>query len=88
MSKETKNLMVALLVMLILVSVFIGSSEKGTIIEFVDDAAIIASEDGKKVMRIEDYLTYIPTGEQWSVGDKVKIRDGLFSELRIHRLAE
>ena len=88
MSKETKNLLVVLLAMFVLLSVFIGSSKKGTIIEFVDDAVIIASEDGKKVTRIEDYLTYIPTGEQWSVGDKVKIRDGLFSKLRIHRLAE
>ena len=88
MSKETKNLIVALLVMFVLVSVFIGPSEKGTIIEFVDDAVVIASEDGKKVTRIEDYLTYIPTGEQWSVGDTIKIRDGLFSKLRIHRLAD
>ena len=88
MSKETKNLLVALLVMFALVSVFIGPSEKGTIMEFVDDAVVIASEDGKTVTRIEDYLTYIPTGEQWSVGDTVKIRDGLFSKLRIHRLAE
>ena len=88
MSKETKNLLVALLVMFVLVSVFIGPSEKGTIMEFVDDAVVITSEDGKKVTRIEDYLTYIPTGEQWSVGDTVKIRDGLFSKLRIHRLAD
>lgn len=88
MSKETKNLLVVLLAMFVLLSVFIGSSEKGTIIEFVDDAVIIALEDGKKVTRIEDCLTYIPTGEQWSVGDKVEIRDGLFSKLRIHRLAE
>lgn len=88
MSKETKNLLVALLVMFVLVSVFIGPSEKGTIMEFVDDAVVIISEDGKKVTRIEDYLTYIPTGEQWSVGDTVKIRDGLFSKLRIHRLAD
>ena len=88
MSTETKNLIVALLVMFVLVSVFIGPSEKGTIIEFVDDTVVIASEDGKKVTRIEDYLTYIPTGEQWSLGDKVIIRDGLFSKLRIHRLAD
>lgn len=88
MSKETKNLIAALLVMFLLISVFIGPSEKGTIIEFVDDAVIIASEDGKKATRIEDYLTYIPTGETWAVGDTVKIRDGLFSKLRIHRLAD
>ena len=86
MSQKTKVIIAVLLVAFVWISV--GSSEKGTIIEFVDDAVIIASDDGEKVTRIEDYRTYIPTGEQWSVGDKVKIRDGLFSKLSIHRLTE
>lgn len=89
MGKKAKVIIAVILVAFVLISAFGGSSEKGTIIEFVDDAVIIASEDGKKVTRFEDYRTYIPTGEQWSVGDKVKIRNGgIFNGLSIHRLTE
>ena len=87
MSKKAKAIIAGILAGLVLMAVFKGLPEKGTIIKFVDDAVIVASENGKKVTLVEDYRTYIPTGEQWSVGDKVKIRDGLFSELSIRRLA-
>ena len=88
MSKKT--IAVLWIALVFFVYLFAGSfrSEKGTITEFVDNAVIIASDDGKKVTLVEDYLAYIPTGEQWSVGDRVKIRDGLFGELRIYRLGE
>ena len=87
MSKKTKVMIAVLLVAVVLISVFRGSAEKGTIKEFVDNAVIVELESGTKVVRIENYHTYIPTGEQWSVGDKVEIRDGLF-ELSIRLLTE
>jgi len=87
MSKENKKLIVALIALLIVTSIFLGSSEKGTIIEFDENTVIIESEDGNNVTRIDNYFNYIPTGEEWSVGDKVKIQNRLFGELRIHRIA-
>ena len=89
MRKKTKAIIGVLWVALVLfICILAGSfrAEKGTIRKFVDNAVIIASDDGKSVTLIEDYHTYIPDGEQWLVGDRVKIRDGLFSELRIYRL--
>lgn len=88
MRKKTKVIIAVLLVVFVLIGVFAGSSEKGMIVEFIDDAVIIASKDGKKVTRYEEYHSYIPTGEQLSVGDKVVIRGGLFRELSIQRLME
>ena len=88
MSKKIKVIITVLLVAGVLISVFRGSAEKGTIKEFVDDAVIVEFDSGTKVVRIENYLTYIPTGEQWSVGDKVEIRNGLFNKLSMRLLTE
>lgn len=78
-----------LLVAFVLVCAASGSTEIGTIIEFVDDAVIVAMEDGKSVIRIEDYHTYIPTGEQWLLNDKVQIKNSrILNKLSIHRLKE
>lgn len=86
MRKKIKVLILALLAIFILISVVGSRSDKGTIKEFIDDAVIVALDDEKAVTRIEDYHRYIPTGEQWSVGDKVKIRYGFFNDLRILRI--
>jgi len=89
MSKKIKVVIGVLWVILVVaISLFADLPQKGTVTEFVDDAVVIKSDDGKRVTLIEEYLTYIPTGEELSVGDKVKITDGLFSELRIYRLEE
>ena len=89
MSMKTKvSIAVLWLVFVFIITHLTDFPRKGTIIEFVNDAVIIASENGKRVTLIEEYHTYIPAGEQWSVGDKVIVIDGLFSELTIHRLTE
>ena len=87
MSKKIKALIGVLWFILVAaISLFADFPQRGTVADFVDDAVIIKSDDGKKVTLIEEYLTYVPTGEQLSVGDKVVIRDGLFSDLSIHRV--
>lgn len=87
MKKKTQIMIAALwLTFVLIIYVLAGSSQKGTVTDFVDDAVIIASADGKRVTLIEDYHNYISVGEQLSIGDKVKIRDGLFGELTIRRL--
>ena len=87
MSKKIKVIIGMLWIILVVaISLFADFPQKGTVTEFVDDAVVIKSKDGKRVTLIEEYLTYIPTGEQLSVGDKVIIRDGLFDDLSIHRV--
>lgn len=87
MSKKIKALIGVLwLILVAAISLFADFPQRGTVADFVDDAVIIKSDDGKKVTLIEEYLTYVPTGEQLSVGDKVVIRDGLFSDLSIHQV--
>lgn len=88
MSKKTKTIIAGILTGLILYIVIKGLPEKGTITEFAGDAVIIKSDDGKKITLIENYRDYISPEEQLSIGDTVKIRDGLFSDLSIHRLEE
>ena len=87
MSKKIKALIGVLwLILVAAISLFADFPQRGTVADFVDDAVIIKSDDGKKVTLIEEYLTYVPTGEPLSVGDKVVIRDGLFSDLSIHQV--
>ena len=89
MSKKTKVIIGVLWVIIVAaISLFADLPQKGTVIDFVEDAVVIKSDDGKRVTLIEEYLTYIPTDEELSVGDKVVIRDGLFSDLSIHRVGE
>lgn len=88
MSKKTKTIIAAIITGLVLYIVLKGLPEKGTVTEFVGDAVIIKSDDGRKVTLIENYRDYISADEQLSVGDTVRVRDGLFSELSIHRLPE
>ena len=86
MSKRVKVIIGVLwLILVAALSLFADLPRKGTVIDFVDDAVVIKSDDGKRVTLIEEYLTRIPTGEPLSVGDKVIIRDGLFDDLSIHR---
>ncbi|MBR4057616.1 MAG: hypothetical protein IKK00_05715 [Oscillospiraceae bacterium] len=75
-----------LVVALTAISLYSDFPKKRTVIEFVDDAVIVKSNNGKKVTLIEEYQTYISAGEELSVGDKVIIRNGLFSDLSIHRV--
>ena len=42
----------------------------------------------KKVIRIENYHCYVPTGEQWSIEDKVEIKSGIFTGFSVRRLTE
>ena len=87
MSKKIKVIIGVLwLILVAAISFFADFPQKGTVIEFIDDAVVIKSDDGKRVTLIEEYLTYIPTGEQLSIGDKVIIKDGLFDDLSIHRV--
>lgn len=89
MSKKIKVIIAVLwLILVAAISLFADFPRKGTVTEFVDNAVVIKSDNGKRVTLIEEYLTYIPTGEQLSVGDKVIIKDGLFSALSIHRVDE
>ena len=89
MSKKMKvSIGVLWLIFVFIITYLTDFPRKGTIIEFVNDAVIIASENGKRVTLIEEYHTYVPEGEQWSVGDKVIVIDGLFSGMTIHRLTE
>ena len=87
MSKRIKVLIGMLwLILVAAVSLFADLPQRGTVIDFEEDAVIIKSNNGKKVTLIEEYLTYVPTGEPLSVGDKVIITDGLFDDLSIHRI--
>ena len=89
MKKKTKVIIGVLWVILIAaISLFADFPRKGTVIDFVDDAVVIKSDDGKRVTLVEDYRTYIPEDEEWCVGDKIIIRDGLFSGLSLHRIDE
>lgn len=89
MSKKSQVIIAVFWVILIAaISLFADFPQKGTVIDFVDDAVIIKSDDGKKVTLIEEYLTYIRTGEELSVGDEVIIRDGLFDDLTIYHIDE
>lgn len=87
MSKKIKVIIGVLwLILVAAISLFADFPQKGTVTEFVDDGVVIKSDDGKRVTLIEEYLTYIPTGEQLSIGDRVIIKDGLFDDLSIHRV--
>ena len=89
MKKRTKVIIGVLWVILIAtISLFADFPRKGTVIDFVDDAVVIKSDDGKRVTLVEDYRTYIPEDEEWCVVDKIIIRDGLFSGLSLHRIDE
>ena len=83
-----KRVVIIVACLFILILAFFGStSKKGTIIAFVDNAVVIALKDGKTVTRFENYHIYIPTGEQWSVGDTVKIKyTGILREISMHRV--
>lgn len=87
MSKKIKVTIGVLWVILVAaISLFADLPRKGTVIDFVEDAVVIKSNDGKRVTLFEEYLTYIPTGEELSVGDTVIITDGLFDGLKIYRI--
>ena len=85
MSRKKKVIIgVCWLVFVAAVSLFADLPKKGTVTEFVNDAVVIKSDDGKRVTLVEDYLSYVATGEELAIGDKVVIRDGLFDDLSIH----
>ncbi len=85
MSRKKKVIIgVCWLVFVAAVSLFADLPKKGTVTEFVNDAVVIRSDDGKRVTLVEDYLSYVATGEELAIGDKVVIRDGLFDDLSIH----
>lgn len=83
MKKKTIIVIAVILIALILLTIFGSKPEKGTIKEFVDDAIIVALDDGKTVVRIEDYHTYISTDDEFVVGDRVKIKCALFNDMNI-----
>ncbi len=89
MSRKKKAIIgVCWLVLVAAVSLFADLPKKGTVTEFVNDAVVIKSDDGKRVTLVEDYLSYVATGEELAIGDKVVIRDGLFDDLSIHPVRE
>ena len=79
---------ICVLLGMVLIIASLGRSERGTITEFVDNAVIVTSDDGKKVIRIENYHSYVSTGEQWSIEDKVEIKSGIFTGFSVRRLTE
>ena len=84
MNKKCKTIITSLLLVLVLICIgSVNTSKRGTVKGFADDAVIVELSDGKTVMQIENYLTYVPSDEQLSVGDSVKIRTGFFNDLRI-----
>lgn len=84
MNKKVKVIITSLLLVLVLICIWsVNTSKMGTVKEFADDAVIVELSDGKTVMQIENYLTYVPSDEQLSIGDSVKIRTGFFNDLRI-----
>ena len=50
-------------------------SMRGTICDFdgKTESMIVMAEDGRKTYIVNDYLRHIPTGEEWNIGDIVKI---------------
>jgi len=72
--KKLIPILVVLLVLFGLVSALRGETVKGTITGFDHDTVIITAEDGDQVFTIGDYHDYIPTGDQWEVGDMVELR--------------
>ena len=89
MSRKKKVIIgVCWLILVAAVSLFADLPKKGTVTEFVNDAVVIKSDDGKRVTLVEDYLSYVATGEELAIGDKVVIRDRLFHDLSIHPVRE
>jgi len=87
--KKLIPILVVLLVLFGLVSALRGETVKGTITGFDNDTVIITAEDGTQVFTIGDYHDYIPTGEQWEVGDMVELRyTAAFKKVSIQRLTE
>ena len=50
-------------------------SIRGTICDFDEKTGsmTVMSENGQKAYIVNDYLRHIPTGEEWNIGDIVKI---------------
>ena len=82
-TKSTAAVIAILLLALLVCAGLVNRVKKGTIIGFADEAVIVALSDGKSVVQIEDYLSYLPSGAQISIGDPVKIKTGFFNDLRI-----
>ena len=61
----------------LLLFLFINSwkSVRGTICDFGEktESMVVMAEDGQKTYIVNDYLKHIPTGEEWNIGDVVKI---------------
>lgn len=72
-----KRIAILLLCAVLFLSLFINSrkSVRGTICEFDEKAGsmIVMAEDGQRTYIVNDYLRKIPTGEEWNIGDAVKI---------------
>lgn len=84
MKKKSTAIVTAIMLLVLLVCArLVNRVEKGTIIGFSDEAAVVALSDGKTVVQIEDYLSYLPSGAQVLIGDPVKIKTGFFNDLRI-----
>ena len=71
-----KRIAILLLCAVLLLFLFINSwkSVRGTICDFDEKTGsmTVVAEDGQKYI-VNDYLKHIPTGEEWNIGDVVKI---------------
>lgn len=71
-----KRIAILLLCAVVLFFLFINSwkSVRGTICDFDEKTGsmTVVAEDGQKYI-VNDYLKHIPTGEEWNIGDVVKI---------------
>ena len=71
-----KRIPILLLCAVLLLFLFINSwkSVRGTICDFDEKTGsmTVVAEDGQKYI-VNDYLKHIPTGEEWNIGDVVKI---------------
>ena len=73
-----KRIAILLLCAVLLLFLFINSwkSVRGTICDFDEKTGsmTVVAEDGQKSLTMyNDYLKHIPTGEEWNIGDVVKI---------------
>lgn len=72
-----KRIAVIFLCAALLLFLFINrwKSVRGTICDFDEktESMLVMAEDGQKTYIVNDYLKHIPTGEEWNIGDVVKI---------------
>lgn len=71
---------------LVLLTLFGYRAQKATVLECTADAVIAALDDGKTVVQVENYRTYLPAGEALTPRDRIAIRCSFFNDLDIRSI--